>query len=131
MSLVYLHYSIVNTVSFTLIPDYDLHTNPPESSSRSYEPDRLGWSVKLQIISQYIVQSKISRSMCLSKLVWLEYEENYEDWKYNITLLLSSKGPVSFIKKECIAPDPNSDNDDSQRMTCTMSIKRSCTLDQL
>jgi hypothetical protein len=29
--------------------------------------------------------------------MWLEGEENYEDWKDNITLFLGSKGLAKFI----------------------------------
>ena len=55
--------------------------------------------------------------------MWLEGEENYEDWKDNMTLFLGSKGLVKFIKKGSIIP--GSDEIDSQRMTCAMSIKGS------
>ena len=34
--------------------------------------------------------------------MWLEGEENYEDWKDNMTLFLGSKGLVKFIKRESI-----------------------------
>ena len=52
--------------------------------------------------------------------MWLEGEENYEDWKDNMTLLLGSRGLASFMKKGSV-PDP--DSDDTQRMACAMSIK--------
>jgi hypothetical protein len=57
--------------------------------------------------------------------MWLEGDENYEDWKDNITLFLGSKGLAKFIKKGSIIPDSDSDQIDSQRMTCAMSIKGS------
>ena len=69
--------------------------------------------------------SQSSSSMFLPKPMWLEGEENYEDWKDNITLFLGSKGLAKFIKKGSITPDSNSDEIDSQRMTCAMSIKGS------
>ena len=56
--------------------------------------------------------------------MWLEGEENFEDWVDNITLLLGSRGLASFIKREGFTPKPDSD-DDSQRMACAMSIKGS------
>ena len=55
--------------------------------------------------------------------MWLEGEENYEDWKDNMTLLLGSRGLAGFMKKGSV-PDPDSDND-SQRMACAMLIKGS------
>jgi hypothetical protein len=48
--------------------------------------------------------------MYLPKSIWLEDEENYEDWKDNITLLLGSRGLARFMKKGSV-PDPNSDDD--------------------
>ena len=51
-----------------------------------------------------------SSSMYLPKSIWLEDEENYEDWKDNITLLLGSRGLARFMKKGSV-PDPNSDDD--------------------
>ena len=48
--------------------------------------------------------------MYLPKSMWLEGEENYEDWKDNITLLLGSKGLARFMKKGLV-PNPNSDDD--------------------
>ena len=62
--------------------------------------------------------------MFLPKPMWLEGEENYEDWKDNMTLFLGSKGLVKFIKKESITVS-DSDEIDSQRMICAMSIKGS------
>jgi hypothetical protein len=56
--------------------------------------------------------------------MWLQGEENYEDWKDNMTLFLGSKGLVKFTKKESITVS-DSDEIDSQRMTCAMSIKGS------
>jgi len=56
--------------------------------------------------------------------MWLEGEENYEDWKDNMTLFLGSKGLVKFIKKESITVS-DLDEIDSQRITCTMLIKGS------
>jgi hypothetical protein len=32
--------------------------------------------------------------------MWLEGEDNYKDWKDNITMLLGLKGLAKFIKKE-------------------------------
>jgi hypothetical protein len=55
----------------------------------------------------------------------LEGEENYEDWKDNMTLFLGSKGLAKFIKKGSITPESDSDEIDSQRMTYAMSIKGS------
>jgi hypothetical protein len=69
--------------------------------------------------------SQSSSSMFLPKPMWLEGEENYEDWKDNITLFLGSKGLAKFIRKGSIVPDSDSDEIDSQRMTCAMSIKGS------
>jgi hypothetical protein len=63
--------------------------------------------------------------MFLPKPMWLEGEENYEDWKDNITLFLGSKGLAKYIKKGSITPTSNSDEIDSQKMTCAMSIKGS------
>ena len=40
--------------------------------------------------------------MFLPKSMWLEGEDNYEDWKDNITLFLGSKGLAKFIIKESI-----------------------------
>ena len=51
--------------------------------------------------------SQSSSSMFLPKPMWLEGEENYEDWKDNITLLLGSKGLARFMKKGSV-PDPDS-----------------------
>ena len=55
--------------------------------------------------------------------MWLEGEDNYEDWKDNITLFLGSKGLAKFIIKGSIIAE--SDEVDCQRMTCAMSIKGS------
>ena len=63
--------------------------------------------------------------MFLPKPMWLEGEENYEDWKDNMTLFLGSKGLAKYIKKGSIIPTSNSDEIDSQKMTCAMSIKGS------
>ena len=38
--------------------------------------------------------------------MWLEGEENYEDWKDNMTLFLGSRGLARFIKKESVTPEP-------------------------
>ena len=64
-------------------------------------------------------------SMFLPKPMWLEGEENYKDWKDNMTLFLGSKGLAKYIKKGSITLTTDSDEIDSQRMTCTMSIKGS------
>ena len=61
--------------------------------------------------------------MFLPKPIWLEGEDNYEDWKDNITLFLGLKGLAKFIIKGSIIP--KSDKVDCQRMTCTISIKGS------
>ena len=67
--------------------------------------------------------SQSSSSMFLPKPMWLEGEDNYEDWKDNITLFLGSKGLAKFITKGSITPE--SDEADCQRMTCAMTIKGS------
>ena len=67
--------------------------------------------------------SQSSSSMFLPKPMWLEGEDNYEDWKDNITLFLGSKGLAKFVIKGSIIPE--SDEVDCQRMTCAMSIKGS------
>ena len=43
--------------------------------------------------------------MFLPKPMWLEGEDNYEDWKDNITLFLGSKGLAKFIIKGSIIPE--------------------------
>ena len=48
--------------------------------------------------------------MYLPKSMWLEGEENYEDWKDNMTLLLGSRGLAGFMKKGSV-PDPDLDDD--------------------
>ena len=66
--------------------------------------------------------------MYLPKSMWLKDDENYEDWTDNITLLLGSRGLARFIKPRTATTTPSSepsDEDDSLRMTCAMSIKGS------
>ena len=43
--------------------------------------------------------------MFLPKPMWLEGEDNYKDWKDNITLFLGSKGLAKFITKGSITPE--------------------------
>ena len=43
-----------------------------------------------------------SSLMFLPKPIWLEGEDNYEDWKDNITLFLGLKGLAKFITKGSI-----------------------------
>ena len=59
--------------------------------------------------------------MFLLKPMWLEGEDNYEDWKDNITLFLGLKGLAKFIIKGLIIAE--SDEVDCQRMIYVMSIK--------
>ena len=49
--------------------------------------------------------SQSSSSIFLPKPIWLEGEDNYKDWKDNITLFLGSKGLAKFIIKESITPE--------------------------
>jgi hypothetical protein len=55
--------------------------------------------------------------------MWLEGEDNYKDWKDNITMLLGSKGLAKFIKKESTIAQ--SDEVDCQRIVYTITIKGS------
>ena len=43
--------------------------------------------------------------MFLPKPIWLEGEDNYEDWKDNITLFLGLKGLAKFVIKRSIIPE--------------------------
>ena len=61
--------------------------------------------------------------MFLPKPMWLEGEDNYEDWKDNITLFLGLKGLAKFIIKGSIIPEL--DEADCQQMTYTITIKGS------
>ena len=75
-----------------------------------------------------------SNSLYLPKPMWLTDEEDFEDWKDNITLLLGSKGLDDYIK-----PKDTSDTSDPEpkeskkkeieqrmaRMTCGISIRGS------
>ena len=44
--------------------------------------------------------------MYLLKPMWLKDEDNYEDWKYNMTLFLGSKGLYRFVDM----PKPSSES---------------------
>ena len=67
--------------------------------------------------------SQSSSLMFLPKSMWLEGEDNYEDWKDNITLFLGLKGLAKFIIKGSIIPEL--DKVDCQRMICVMTVKGS------
>jgi hypothetical protein len=66
--------------------------------------------------------------------MWLEDEENYEDWRDNMIMLLGSKGLDQFINHlKDTSPTPSSVDDLAEdsaklrmnRMTCGISIKGS------
>ena len=60
--------------------------------------------------------SQSSSSMFLPKPIWLEGEDNYKDWKDNITLFLGSKGLAKFITKGSITPESDEARSEERRV---------------
>ena len=73
-------------------------------------------------------------SLYLPKSMWLEGEEDYEDWKDNITMLLGSKGLDEYIQPKDTSDPSDPEPKESKkkeieqrmaRMTCGISIRGS------